>query len=67
MFPAMRGDWPDPAEAGGPMCETGVQRAFRAALLESGIHKKATVHTLRHSYGRSLGRLVNASMDAACW
>ena len=54
MFPAMRGDWPDPAEAEGPMCETGVQRAFRAALRESGIHKKATVHTLRHSYATHL-------------
>ena len=54
MFPAMRGDWPNPADAGGPMCETGVQRAFRAALIESGIHKKASVHTLRHSYATHL-------------
>jgi len=37
-----------------PMHETGVQRAFSAAVQESGIHKKATVHTLRHSYATHL-------------
>jgi integrase/recombinase XerD len=37
-----------------PMNESGVQRAFCAALQESGIHKKATVHTLRHSYATHL-------------
>jgi len=36
-------------------------RAFAAALKESGIQKAATIHTLRHSWGRPLGRLVNAS------
>jgi site-specific recombinase XerD len=36
------------------MHETGVQRAFRAALLESGVKKEATVHTLRHSYATHL-------------
>ena len=36
------------------MCESGVQRAFRAALRESGIQKPATVHTLRHSYATHL-------------
>ena len=29
---------------------TGVQRAIRAAVLESGVQKQATVHTLRHSW-----------------
>ena len=29
---------------------TGVQRAIRAAALESGVQKQATVHTLRHSW-----------------
>lgn len=37
-----------------PMHESGLQRAFRAAVRESGIHKKATVHTLRHSYATHL-------------
>ena len=36
------------------MSESGVQRAFRAAVRECGIHKKATVHTLRHSYATHL-------------
>ena len=36
------------------MCESGVQHAFQAALRECRIHKKATVHTLRHSYATHL-------------
>jgi integrase/recombinase XerD len=47
--------FPSPFEdANQPMNESGVQRAFCAALQESGIHKKATVHTLRHSYATHL-------------
>jgi len=38
----------------GPMDASGLQRAFRAALLDSGIQKPATVHTLRHSYATHL-------------
>ena len=38
----------------GPMDASGLQRAFRAALQESGILKPATVHTLRHSYATHL-------------
>jgi integrase/recombinase XerD len=38
----------------GPMNESGVQKAFRAALGESGVNKAATVHTLRHSYATHL-------------
>jgi len=41
-------------EANQPMNESGVQRAFSAATRQSGIHKKATVHTLRHSYATHL-------------
>jgi site-specific recombinase XerD len=37
-----------------PMDVTGVQKAFRAALHESGVKKEATVHTLRHSYATHL-------------
>jgi integrase/recombinase XerD len=36
------------------MSESGMPRAFRAAVQESGIHKRATVHTLRHSYATHL-------------
>ncbi len=36
------------------MDESGVQRAFRAAVQESGIIKPASVHTLRHSYATHL-------------
>jgi site-specific recombinase XerD len=50
LFPARKGVTP----ATGPMCESGVQRAFRAALQESGIQKRASVHTLRHSYATHL-------------
>jgi site-specific recombinase XerD len=38
----------------GAMGPSGVQKAFRAALKESGIHKAASVHTLRHSYATHL-------------
>lgn len=40
--------------AKGPMDESGVGRAFRAALAESGISKAATVRTLRHSWATHL-------------
>ena len=36
------------------MSESGMQRAFRAAVRESGVQKRATVHTLRHSYATHL-------------
>jgi integrase/recombinase XerD len=41
---------PEPA----PMCPSGLQRAFHAAVLESGIGKAASIHTLRHSYATHL-------------
>jgi integrase/recombinase XerD len=61
----LRGHWlthrnpvwlfPSPREAENqPMSESGVQRAFRAAVQKSGVHKQATVHTLRHSYATHL-------------
>jgi len=48
LFPSPRED------VNQPMSEAGVQRAFRAAVNEAGIHKPATVHTLRHSYATHL-------------
>jgi len=48
-------DWMFPSrQVNGPMHETGVQKAFQAALRESGVHKDASVHTLRHSYATHL-------------
>jgi site-specific recombinase XerD len=48
LFPSPNG------ESNRPMSESGLQRAFRTAVREAGIHKKATVHTLRHSYATHL-------------
>ena len=42
------------ATAGVPMDASGAQKAFRAALQESGVHKAASVHTLRHSWATHL-------------
>jgi site-specific recombinase XerD len=37
-----------------PMDKGGVQTAMKIALRDSNIHKKASVHTLRHSYATHL-------------
>ena len=37
-----------------PVPRNSVQDAFRAALKASGIHKRASVHTLRHSWATHL-------------
>jgi integrase/recombinase XerD len=50
LFPARH----RPGEAEEPMHESSVQRAMRAGVKESGVHKAATVHTLRHSYATHL-------------
>jgi site-specific recombinase XerD len=36
------------------MAEDGLQRAFSVAVNERGLHKHATVHTLRHSWATHL-------------
>ncbi|MFZ5912414.1 MAG: site-specific integrase [Chloroflexota bacterium] len=53
LFPSVHSPYA-PAQASRFMHETGVQKAFRAALQESGVKKDATVHTLRHSYATHL-------------
>jgi len=54
LFPAPTRLGVPPSSARQPMNESGVQRAFKAALHESGIQKDASVHTLRHSYATHL-------------
>jgi integrase/recombinase XerD len=39
---------------GGPVTRCSVQSAFGRALRSSGVHKRAHVHTLRHSYATHL-------------
>jgi site-specific recombinase XerD len=54
LFPARTRAGVPPSTATTPMSVSGVQRAFKAALQESGVQKPATVHTLRHSYATHL-------------
>ena len=54
LFPAPTRSGVPLSTATKPMSVSGVQRAFKAALHESGIQKDASVHTLRHSYATHL-------------
>jgi integrase/recombinase XerD len=54
LFPAPTRAGVPMSSATRPMDESGVQRAFKAALQESGVPKDASVHTLRHSYATHL-------------
>ena len=54
LFPAKTPMGVPLSEASNPMPAKGVRNAFRAALEESGVRKKATVHTLRHSWATHL-------------
>jgi integrase/recombinase XerD len=54
LFPAPTRAGVPLSSATQPMDESGVQRAFKAALQESGVQKEASVHTLRHSYATHL-------------
>lgn len=42
------------AHDAGPITRSSLQSAFRRAVVKSGIHKRAHVHTLRHSYATHL-------------
>jgi integrase/recombinase XerD len=54
LFPALDPNTGTVHTATQPMIVDGVQRAFRMAVQEAGIHKHATVHTLRHSWATHL-------------
>ncbi len=54
IFPAPGRGGTGMATATRPMPRSTLQGAFRAALKRSGIHKRASVHTLRHSYATHL-------------
>ena len=54
LFPAEGREHLDLEKATEPMSKSSVQDAFRAALKESGNHKRASVHTLRHSWATHL-------------
>lgn len=55
LFPATTSRTANPPlPAAQPMVGSGLQRAFQIAVHASGIHKHATIHTLRHSWATHL-------------
>src|SRR5712691_4013271 len=54
LFPAEGRNHIDLAQATEPMSKSSVQDAFHAALKESRLNKRASVHTLRHSWATHL-------------
>lgn len=54
LFPAKPHNGEPASTAVTSMSPNSLQKAMRAAVKESGIHKHATVHTLRHSYATHL-------------
>jgi len=54
LFPAEGRNHLDLAQATEAISKSSLQKTFRAALRESGNHKRASVHTLRHSWATHL-------------
>jgi integrase/recombinase XerD len=54
LFPAEGREHIDLARSTKPLSRSSVQKAFHAALQESGNNKRASVHTLRHSWATHL-------------
>jgi integrase/recombinase XerD len=54
IFPAPGRGRNDVSTAPEPMPKSSLQEAFREALKQSGLHKQASVHTLRHSWATHL-------------
>lgn len=54
LFPAEGRDHRVLAQATEPVSKSSVQQAFRAALKDSRLNKRASVHTLRHSWATHL-------------
>jgi integrase/recombinase XerD len=54
LFPASTRTGSILPTASTPMVASGMQRAFHAAVQASGVHKAATVHSLRHAYATHL-------------
>jgi site-specific recombinase XerD len=54
VFPAPRRPGAARRAAPGPMHPTTLQRAFKHAVVASGVAKRAHIHTLRHSYATHL-------------
>ena len=54
LFPAEGRNHIQLAQATAPLSKSSVQKAFHAALQASGNNKRASVHTLRHSWATHL-------------
>jgi len=60
LFPSPQNKGLPQAEVWRPMTPSGVQKAFRRLVRDSGLNKRATIHTLRHSYAT---HLLEAGVD----